>query len=219
MRSVLLLSSLLIFTFSLTFFFVQKNQSTNSNTYRAPLEVAFSRSPSSITKDFDFSDLSQEAQIQSAKKRFISSAQVIKSLKSKDLGIQFGNFLMNSSGSKVLACSKFSKFILVFEGEGESSNRAQMQVEAPCMDSQNINLLETVWIPIDNIRREPAADGEFMPQDSNLKFNFTNLSADWPKSWKLVSVRLISKNNSAENISIASRELSNYRELPIIISF
>lgn len=182
----------------------------------------FSRSPASISKMNDFSELSGNGFLSAAKKRVVGVARQIQSVPSAQMiGIQLGNFVLkNQNREKIFACTQFSKLILEFEAEdAKSAHPPVMTVETVCREDRDVNYLETIWLPVKKILREPAGDGEFIPEGSNLKLTFKDLGSDWPTSWKLRELRLIAKDPGTANITIEKNELSRYLDAPFLVKF
>lgn len=191
----------------------------NENTYT--LVTRPSRDPAAIKKVYDFSNLEGSALNYAAKQRLLDGVKVLR--ENNDVGLELGHFVIKGpDGQKTFACQTFSKVVLAFEGDGVAvaGELPQMEVEGGCEISSDINRIAAVWIPVSKILGEPVADGEFDYREGKVsKLKFANVSDQWPRTWKLKSVRLIDPTGSNGEVAIPTQELQQIIKKPFIVTF
>ncbi len=132
------------------------------------------RNPALVQKSTAFSELKGKAWNLLSSDRLLAEAFPIK--EAKRTGFVFGHFItQDSDGKKYFACDLYNKIQLSFVAEGvmEGGEFATMKVEAPCHASKDLNTLEPVWIP-----------------SNDVKVIYNNLPSEMPSEWVLEEVQL-----------------------------
>lgn len=180
-----------------------------------------SRDPAAIKKVYDFSNLDGSALDQASKQRLISGVKLID--EKKDIGVELGHFVLRGAdGQKTFACQMYSKIVLVFEGDGMASSgeKPAMEVEGTCEISADINSIAPLWIPVARILGEPVAEGDFDYRDGRpARIHFSNVREEWPRVWRLKTVKLSNTNQQGGEVTIEDQELRQYNSRPLIVTF
>lgn len=180
-----------------------------------------SRDPAAIKKVYDFSNLDGSALDQASKQRLVSGAKLIQ--EAQDIGVELGHFVLRGpDGQKTFACQMYSKIVLVFEGDGMASagEKPAMEVEGNCEISADINAISPLWIPVARILGEPVAEGDFDYRDGRpARVHFSNVREEWPRVWRLRSVRLSNAHQQGSEVTIEDQELQQYTHKPFIVTF
>ena len=188
--------------------------------WNPPTGKGLRRDPAAIRKVYDFSDLRGESLTQAAKRRLISGARIVKN--NGNIGLELGHFVVKGDmGLKSFACKNFSKIVLTFEGDGYSTgdHKPTMTTEDVCVVGADINTVQPIWIPFSKVISEPAADGEVQLHGHTAKLNFTHISGEWPKTWKLIGIRLVNPELPSENISVDEKEIGLLTGKPIVLEY
>lgn len=179
------------------------------------------RDPAAIRRTYDFSMLNGSALEAAAKQRILSGAKVVRS--NSEVGIELGHFVVKGAdGQKALACQRYSKLVLTFEGDGSAINGElpRMDVEGACEVSNDINSISPLMIPVAKILGEPVGDGEFSFRENKaLAIRFTNVLDQWPTSWHLKSVRLFDSQKTTDQVVISAEEIKGISSKPVILDF
>jgi hypothetical protein len=175
------------------------------------------RSPAAIKKDFDYSGLAGSELDQKFKYRLIAGAQV--QSQKDSVGVDLGNFVIAENGEKIFACAKYSTvvFELVGDGQAVSSELPKMEIEGQCEVSADINFISGPKVPVSELMRSPASEGDYT--FGKVKLKFFNISGSWPTTWKVVSVRIINQQNSSQVIQIDEKQIAELRGEPLIVKF
>jgi hypothetical protein len=188
------------------------------------LEVAsnsVARDPAAIRRTYDFSMLNGSALESAAKMRILSGAKIVHN--NSDVGVELGHFVVKGEdGQKTLACQRYSKLVLTFEGDGSAVNGElpRMEVEGNCEASNDINSISPLMIPVAKILGEPVGDGEFSFRENKpVAVRFANVLDQWPTAWHLKSVRLYDAQKSTDQVVISAEELRDLSAKPVIINF
>ncbi len=181
------------------------------------------RNPAAIRPMFDYSRLEgQPLKIRSLK-RLINDARVIAG--QGKVGIEFGHFVTKGKdGRGQFACDYYSSVEMKFEGEGlmEGGEKPIMFVRTPCVISTDINRMEAVWIPYENLMTEhktPASSLEKDYPESSLHLKFEHMTSQWPRQWNLISVRLFNPAQPDQEAAISQNEIGDILDKPFLISF
>lgn len=179
------------------------------------------RDPAAIRRTYDFSMLNGSALESAAKMRILSGAKVVRD--NSEVGIELGHFVVKGEdGQKTLACQRYSKLVLTFEGDGFAMNGElpKMEVEGSCEASNDINTISPLMIPVAKILGEPVGDGEFnFRENKAVAIRFSNVLDQWPTSWHLKSVRLYDGQKSTDQVVISSEEIKGISSRPVILDF
>lgn len=187
-------------------------------------EEYFRRNPAAIKNNFDFSHLRGEKLFEAAKQRLIAGLELGKNVPGKpaEARIGLGHFVFtNEQGEKRLACQEFGKVSLSFEAEGVSvaGEKPVMEIEGRCEFSPDMTKINPLYLPIAKILGERPGDGEFEFNDGpKVIVRFTNLPDEWPRTWLLKSVKLLSDKNTAA-VVIESDEVARYMGHPMVLNF
>ena len=174
------------------------------------------RFPAAIGNAIDFTALKGDALFMASQKRIVEQARLIS--KGSSIGVELGHYLTRShSGQKQFACEKYDKVVLKFVAVGvaESGESPVMEVESDCVIGKTASLIEPIWIPIDQLKKEKPANMELkLNEPKTLDFRFDHVGQNWPKTWALNSVSLLS-SKTGEFLSINHKEIRELREQPI----
>jgi hypothetical protein len=178
------------------------------------------RMPASVPRNLDFSFLQGTALREAAQKRLIAELKVWP--EANRVGIQLGHFITKgSNGWPVLACEFYDRVELKFEGEGSADDgeKPQMQVQAPCHESQDLGKMQILWIPTSRFTQAKPTDGEieFPDLSQDTKYRFSAMGRDWPTAWNLSSIKLYNDTTSAPAITVTRDELREVYTEPIMI--
>ena len=213
---------LLTFGFAFTVaFFAASNLITNSWGGIVFFHTADGRTPASINKVYDFSNLEGHALQQASHKRIIADAKVLND--NGIIGLELGHFVTkNENGKKDLACNTYNRIRLQFSSIGMAVNGApsDLFVEADCDTSEDINKISAIWIPVQQIKTQPASDFEIEYFGKRpVKFKFENMGAHWPEQWALKSVQLYNENEAGQQMVILQSEIRKLRKQPIVMNW
>ncbi len=186
------------------------------------MQTSSTRNPAAIQKNYDFSQLEGSALNFAAKQRLLDGVKVVR--ENKDLGIELGHFVIRSeNGDKVFACQRYGKVILSFQGDGvaTSGEPPSMEVEGDCvMVGSDVNRIAAIWVPVQRILGEPAADGDFDFNDAHPSHvKFANVSDDWPRLWRLKTLRLVDPSGAHEAVTVPEEEVKKMMRQPLILEF
>lgn len=180
-----------------------------------------SRSPAAIQRNLDFSNLDGSDLLLASQRRLVSSARVL--LQSDQVGLELGNFVTkDASGNKVLACRAFDRVSVEFwaEGMAESGQVPSMVVESVCKEGDDITRIQPIWIPVDRILSQSPGDLELQIWDNDpVAVKLSKMGSEWPKNWRLVSVRLYSKHDSSREIVISPEDVKELRNAPLQLNW
>jgi len=182
------------------------------------------RTPAAIQKAFDYSRLDgQPLKIRSLK-RLIEDARIQSN--AGKVSIELGHFVTKGvEGRGQLACEFYNRVRLTFLGEGimESGEQPKMVVEAPCEVSSDINRIEAIWIPAQDIMQSnptPPSDLDLtFPERPGVYFKFTHLTSEWPRDWALAEVQLFSDAVAGREVRVNKAELDQMISNPVRIRF
>jgi hypothetical protein len=214
MKSVLLVAIGLSVFFTAGYFV----STFTAKKHQVKLELASSsRSPAAIRKEFDYSNIQGDDLDKKFQERLIAGAKA--SSDSGNIGIDLGNFVISEGSEKIFACKKYSVVVIEFVGDGQAINSElpKMEVQGECVVNNDINYISGPKIPVQELLGTPVAEGDFT--FGKVKLKFTNVSDQWPKTWKVVSVRVFNLQNASEQIIVKEKQISELRQNPIIINF
>lgn len=147
-----------------------------------------------------------------AQRIVLESAETIKDL--KKVGFRLGHFQISYSNQFTESmCDRYKRVNLEFQGDGYASGEElpTLVVEAPCIQSsENINALEPIWIPVQLLLSEKAAEGEFTFAKFP-KLIFSHVPSDWPKLWVLKSVELMNPEDASQVLKIDSEKVPSVK--------
>jgi len=165
------------------------------------------RSPASIQRVFDFSNLEGGALQAAAKHRLFNSIDVESSPGSTETSIRMGNFvLLNDKNQKDFACGFYDKLILEFEADGISvdGEKPKLTIEANCQVGENINFMKPIQVPVAKIKSQAPGNSEFkfFQNKEPITFKVSNSAAQWPKHWVLSNVKLTNTKFSSRVLNV-----------------
>jgi hypothetical protein len=182
------------------------------------------RAPAAVRSLSDYSAIEMKSLDASAHLQLMNNSVVV--AERDRLGIQLGHPLLHrEDGARVFGCEVrdhtgvYNRISLLFVAEGVSSSAAppQMTVVSECHSMQDLNQLETIWIPMQQIYSLPARDQEFTSNDDNpVGIGFTDMPPEWPDRWVLMSVRLFRDDNPDQSLTIDTNHLRDAR--PTLLS-
>ncbi len=186
-------------------------QSKNFQEVPYVVSVNVARDPAGIDPSINLqastSDSGAEAQ-----RIILAHAETIK--QSNQVGFKLGHFQISYANQFTESmCERYKKVNLEFQGDGysEGEDLPTLVVEAPCVQSaENINSLEPIWIPVQLLLSEKAAEGEFTFA-KYPKLIFSHVPNDWPKLWVLKSVELTNPEDSSQVLKIQSQKVPSIK--------
>lgn len=183
-------------------------------------EYYIDRDPAAVKNVFDFSHLKGERLQEAVRQRMMTGLVVKKD--ADGARFSFGHFVfVDEMGQKKPACQAFGKVAITFEAEGVSvgGDKPQMEVEGRCEHSNDLAMINPLFVPVAKILGERPGDGEFQfNQGSGVTIRFANLPEAWPRLWLLKSVKLVNEQN-AEALVIESDEVAKYLGHPVVLSW
>jgi hypothetical protein len=200
--------------------FYQSSASLNGLVFVPQAVLGRGRMPASVPRNLDFSYLQGSALHEAAQKRLISELKVWP--EANRVGIQLGHFIIKgSSGWPVLACEFYDRVTLQFEGEGSADDgeKPQMQVDAPCHESQDLGKMQILWIPTSRLTQAKPMDGEIQFPDLNgsSKYRFSEMGGSWPSAWSLYSIKLYNETRQDQEMTVSLDQIRELRTNPILI--
>ena len=178
-----------------------------------------SRVPAAIQKVFDFSHLQGAALQLASHKRLVADAE-IKEEKGR-IGIELGHFvLLGVNNSKQFACRHFSKIEIEFHSAdmSVSGEPSIMKVEAPCSVTADINRIDTIWIPMEQIHSSKVGDFEMqVNSDPPVNFNFKNIGDRWPNAWTLHKVKMFDEDDLSRRMEVNHQQMLEMMDRPITL--
>lgn len=180
------------------------------------------RAPASVRKLGDYSTVPRSALHRAAHEQLAAPGDVLE--QNGSVGIHLGNPLVrNQMGETDFACKVrgreglFDRVELTFTGTGisEGGENPKMTVESSCEGADPVSDLATIWIPIQDIKRGPAADGNLHFDD--LEVRLQSMPGQWPDTWVLSNVRLFRKEEPNRSMTVDTVQMRRSR--PALISF
>jgi hypothetical protein len=183
------------------------------------------RAPAAVRSLLDYSSFDRKALYRSAQAQLLAPAEVV--LRDRYVGLRFGHpFVTRAGGGKAFGCQLkdhsgvFDHIEITFIGTGitDSGEPARMTIDSPCRALQDVNHLETVWIPMGDIFASPARDQELQTYgDQPVTVRLEQIPAQWPQNWVLWNIRLYSEDNPDRSLVLDTRRLKEAR--PTLLSF
>jgi hypothetical protein len=162
------------------------------------------RYPAAVRSIHDYSALDRKALFTSIHKQMLKEARLEK--KQGYIGLTMGHPLFKRGiGTSDFACSvqgrtgMFDHIELTFMGVGisEGGEPPTMTVTTPCVPGKTLNRLQTIWVPTDEIFKNPAKDQELkLNSDQPMTVSLKQIPNQWPEQWVLWSVRLFNEDKS-----------------------
>ncbi|MGE0762839.1 MAG: hypothetical protein AB7N80_06145 [Bdellovibrionales bacterium] len=185
------------------------------------IDLGDGRGPAAIGRVYDVSALEGKALSRKVNEQLIGEAHVLK--EGKKIGLELGQFVTESKGKKMLACSVYDRVELVFQSEGEATagEVPQMSVEGACRNSaEKLLWMQPIWIPVgDLLQRSPATSAiDFFDQEP-VSLRFENLGDQWPRRWVLNRLILHDDHRPGENITIERSAIRAANPKSLIIEF
>lgn len=176
-----------------------------------------SRSPAAIGRNLDFSHLDGRDLLLASQRRLVSSARVL--LKEHAVGVELGHFVTrDKDGNKTLACRAYDRVSVEFRAEGiaESGHVPKMVIESLCKEGDDITKIRPIWIPVGDITSQVPGDLELQVwRDDPVAIKLSEMGSQWPKKWRMTSVRLFNKNSEDQGIVIGPEDVMGLREQPL----
>lgn len=168
------------------------------------------RTPASIGRVFDFSNLQGSALETAAKQRLLSSLVIAKD--NSDAVVEMGNYVLtNENSEKDFACGFYDQVEVDFDAEGVavSGDIPHITVQTGCAVANNINSFVPIRIPIAKLKAAPPSDSvyEFYNANVPLKVQMSNSPPDWPGQWVLTDVKLTSSQNPSRILHLQSSDI------------
>jgi hypothetical protein len=113
----------------------------------------------------------------------------------------------------------FDHIELTFIGTGvsEGGEPARMVISAPCHSVNDVNRLDTVWIPMKTLMDLAPKDQEMdFYGDNPVQVKLEAIPDQWPRNWVLWNVRLY-REDSVESLTLDAPVLKAVR--PTLLSF
>lgn len=179
------------------------------------------RNPAAIRKSYDFSKLSGSALKTAGQKRLLKDIKL--AWEKERVGIELGHFVVKGeSGNKEFACAFYDRVLFEFVAEGmaENGHIPQMTIEGPCEVSKNINRMEPVWLPVDQLRQLKPGElkGRFFPHEK-VTVHVEHASSAWPKTWRLQSLKVFNQVNSQRVLEVGDEKVREHLSNSLTLSW
>jgi hypothetical protein len=177
------------------------------------------RNPAAIKKVFDFSHLEGSALKMASHKRLLADANIIET--EDRLGIDLGHFVVKGTdNSRKFACDVYNKIELTFESAdmSVSGEPSIMTLQSPCKVNNDINRINTLWIPMKKIMNEKEGDIDIeFNEGETIKFSFSNIGDRWPRAWTLSDIRMYNDFETENLLQINRSEMNKILDRPLTL--
>ncbi|MCB0390590.1 MAG: hypothetical protein KDD58_04840 [Bdellovibrionales bacterium] len=177
------------------------------------------RDPAAIKKVFDFSHLEGRALEMASYKRLVADAVLTED--KENIGIELGHFVVkDDKNHRQFACDIYNRIELTFESAdmSVSGEPSIMKVEANCTANEDINRINTVWIPMNKILKEKEGDIELQFRERGLIYiNFKNIGDRWPRAWMLSNVKMYNEENFGKLLQIDRQQMQDIMKKPLTL--
>lgn len=174
------------------------------------------RMPAAMHNLKDFSKLDSKSLSRAAHEQVLAHAEIIKTQDA--LGLRLGHFLTRSAdGNREFACQVDGRdgvydkiqVTLIGHGVAESGEVPKIIVEAECKSSKDLDWLETVWIPMEQVSFAEN-DQEIQTYGSGaVNVKIENLPSTWPETWGVTNVRMFRSSNPDESLIVQAASLGS----------
>lgn len=184
------------------------------------------RSPAAVRSMRDYSAIDRKALFSSVHRQMLDGAKLIR--QAGFMALTLGHPLMKSADRNEFACpvqgrpGLFDRVELTFNGTGISASgeQPQMIIESECTGGGNLNQLETIWIPMQDIlSTEPKNQEMQMYGDHPVMVRLNHIPGEWPTGWVLSTVRLYHHENLEETMTIDSAKMRDTTDTGKLLSF
>ncbi len=197
------------------------------------------RSTASLKNHYDLTCLSGEQLSAAIVNRVVAGFKSVR--KEGYLGIHVGHFTYSDSesdkqescsqnkdrnissafslASKKMACEIYPKINLIFLADGESvgGNKRQMDIEAPCAVSSDLNHTEVTWVPWKQLAMETPFEGvSEYSKPSKVTVKTFNITDKWPDKWILEKIEM---EGDAGKISIDAAQIKKVAGRAFVFEF
>ncbi len=181
-----------------------------------------SRTPAAIRRVYDYSHLVGNALQTAVQNHLVGESRIVQG--SEGPGVQLVHFVVkNKTGEKSFACDEYDTLELTFYADGvlESGSSPVMIAETPCRFTQDVNLIDPVWIPVKQLVADRPGNMDLslntMPQP--LRLQFKDMPPFWPGKWVLTSIRMFKKDNPVVSLRIESDQIRRLSPRPLTVYF
>lgn len=168
------------------------------------------RAPASVRSVHDYSAIDRQALFRSVHEQLMSSAQLLRDEKNPEaIGVRLGHPLVQrGDGGKEFVCGVsehtglFDRVELTFYAMGvtENGEPTYLTANAPCRPSEQVDVLDAVWIP--NVHGQ---ENELNMGQTRVRFQ--NLTSHQPDSWALWSVRFYREDDPQLSLTVDAAQL------------
>lgn len=179
------------------------------------------RSPAAVRSLRDYEPVDQKSLSDSAQRQLLADAKLVKT--DGYLGIHLGQILVRGeNGIREFACSVqgreglYDRIELTFMGEGiaEAAGPGKMIVDAKCASESNLNRLDTIWLPMDEILALSPKDHDLQSRGEEPTFiKLQAIPSQWPETWALYSIKLYRRSDTDSQLKIDASDLMQVRRL------
>ena len=177
------------------------------------------RAPAAVRSMSDYSAIDHMALNRTAQAQLMAYAQVLKD--GGQLGLQLGHpILTTSDGGRSFGCQvadhsgAYDRIQLTFVGTGisEGGEAPKMVIDADCRSEKNLNQLETIWIPMDDVLRNASKDQTFdLGGENQIQLSFESMPSQWPENWVMWSVKFYKEEAPDEGYTLDASLLKQAR--------
>lgn len=164
------------------------------------LQLFEKRNPAGISDRYDFSEFSGDILAEKSRDRLFEDVRI--ALKGPTVEVEIGHFVVRGpEGEPEFACGYYTQVVLTFYADGMASNGQlpEMTVVDNCVVGSNVNRMQPLRVPFQQIISERVGDADFSFNDfSNVSMR--NIGEEWPRSWYLHSIRLSNPDFSDREI-------------------
>lgn len=184
------------------------------------------RAPASVRKSTDYTPIDRKALYRSVHAQLMAEAQTVN--KDGYVGIRLGHpiVMREEGGGRDFACQVaghsgvFDRMQVTFYGTGisDSGNEPHMVIDTACRASTQLDALDTIWVPMQDIVSSNPKDQEVQVSgDRPAMIRFENIPGAWPENWVLISVRFYREDSPDQELVVDAKHL--HEAGPTMLSF
>jgi hypothetical protein len=182
-----------------------------------------SRIPASIPKTADLTQLQGESLVLAAKMKILTQ-MTIDTQTPGIAAVRLGNFVqMNAQNETDFACGVYNHITLSFAAEGVavSGERPILIVDSPCTVSGDINTLEPVAVPFDQIKAQSTRNHDFTLQNQGRSLHIQSLNSPeaWPTKWSLTDITMTHDLDPSRVLHISPDDIRRNLNKPLFMNW
>jgi hypothetical protein len=174
------------------------------------------RAPASVRTVQDYTPINRKAIYRSARAQLMAEAAAVRD--GGDIAVTLGHPIVprEEGGGRDFACevaghtSVYDRMEINFYGTGISDNGEEphMVIDTACQAGAELDQLEPVWIPMQEIVSAEPRDQELQVSgDQPAIIRLEHIPGAWPEKWVLVSVRFYREDSPDDDLIVDARHL------------